>query len=494
MTSAQVLTRLEEWSPLRQPLTTQYTWTRDAALTLSSLLPEFLPDEYLQPWDEQWHSDAPLARTHEKRHPLLEGLVRSYASFQADIQAQPNPSGDLWTGGLSEPKFQVSGEAFTASWGRPQRDGPALRALAIIPYAHWLLDRGFPADQAYVRESLYDPHALRRPGSVIKNDLEEVANSWDKPGFDLWEEVNSRHLFTDAVARRALQAGAGLAARLGDNRASDFYKAQSVRMGEHLTKYCRTGGIWTATDKYESGQDRLGLDAAILLASVHAGTNSAANASSSMQSLFASDAADPVNLAASHPTVLATLRAYVRSFSGIYDVNAKTPSWTDGWLVGRYAEDVYDGIGFTGGNPWYICTFVVAETLYRAQRDFALIGRIPLDPRTRLFWNDVLSTGSNPETRVSRFGKWEAGSDAYERAMAALGRVADAFVVRAARTLDKGRMSEQIDRDSGEQRGARDLTWSYAAFLNVRRARDAAKEAWRAARAEAEAAFLLEQG
>jgi glucoamylase len=68
-------------------------------------------------------------------------------------------------------------------------DGPALRALALIPYARFILDRGFPSDLAYVRNHLYDPSVIRDPGKVIKNDLEEVAHTWDQPGFDLWEEV-----------------------------------------------------------------------------------------------------------------------------------------------------------------------------------------------------------------------------------------------------------------------------------------------------------------
>ena len=68
-------------------------------------------------------------------------------------------------------------------------DGPALRALSLIPYANYLLDRGYPADLDYIRDNLYDPHQMRAPGSVIKNDLEEVAESWWEHGFDLWEEV-----------------------------------------------------------------------------------------------------------------------------------------------------------------------------------------------------------------------------------------------------------------------------------------------------------------
>ena len=69
------------------------------------------------------------------------------------------------------------------------RDGPALRALALIPYAQYLLDRGFALDKAYVREHLYNPKRVRAPGSVIKNDLEEVANGWWAEGYDLWEEL-----------------------------------------------------------------------------------------------------------------------------------------------------------------------------------------------------------------------------------------------------------------------------------------------------------------
>lgn len=68
-------------------------------------------------------------------------------------------------------------------------DGPPLRALALIPYAHFLLDRGGFLDSEYVAENLYDSTAIRRPGSLIKNDLEEIAHGCFKEGFDLWEEV-----------------------------------------------------------------------------------------------------------------------------------------------------------------------------------------------------------------------------------------------------------------------------------------------------------------
>lgn len=69
----------------------------------------------------------------------LQSQIQNYISRQAYLQTVSNPSGDLSTGGLGEPKFEVDGAAFTGSWGRPQRDGPALRATALIAYANWLI-------------------------------------------------------------------------------------------------------------------------------------------------------------------------------------------------------------------------------------------------------------------------------------------------------------------------------------------------------------------
>lgn len=65
--------------------------------------------------------------------------MQQYISAEAQLQTVSNPSGDLSTGGLGEPKFNVNETAFTGPWGRPQRDGPALRATALIAYANYLI-------------------------------------------------------------------------------------------------------------------------------------------------------------------------------------------------------------------------------------------------------------------------------------------------------------------------------------------------------------------
>lgn len=70
----------------------------------------------------------------------LQTVIEEYVNAQATLQTVSNPSGDLSGGaGLGEPKFNVDESAYTGSWGRPQRDGPALRAIALIDFGNWLI-------------------------------------------------------------------------------------------------------------------------------------------------------------------------------------------------------------------------------------------------------------------------------------------------------------------------------------------------------------------
>lgn len=93
-----------------------YTWTRDSGLVVKTLVSLF--------------QDGELD---------LQGTIEEYVNSQAYIQTVSNPSGGLSTGGLGEPKFNVDETAYTGSWGRPQRDGPALRATAMIGFGNWLI-------------------------------------------------------------------------------------------------------------------------------------------------------------------------------------------------------------------------------------------------------------------------------------------------------------------------------------------------------------------
>ncbi|KAM3431569.1 hypothetical protein NHJ13734_007260 [Beauveria thailandica] len=161
-----------------------YTWTRDSALVFKCLV-----DRFTHSYDGS-----------------LQKLIEQYVAAQAKVQGVPNPSGSLSDGaGLAEPKFHVDLSAFTSPWGRPQRDGPALRAIAMIAYSNWLIDNGY-ADTA--REIVWP---------VVRNDLSYVAQYWNSTGFDLWEEVNGSSFFSVASQHRSLVEGSSLAAKLGQD-------------------------------------------------------------------------------------------------------------------------------------------------------------------------------------------------------------------------------------------------------------------------------------
>ena len=51
------------------------------------------------------------------------------------IQQRPNLSGNPWDTGPGEPKFNVDGSVYELSWGRPQSDGPGIRASAMIHFS-----------------------------------------------------------------------------------------------------------------------------------------------------------------------------------------------------------------------------------------------------------------------------------------------------------------------------------------------------------------------
>ena len=122
-----------------------YTWTRDAALVFKLIV-----DTFVQDYDVN-----------------LQTHIQNYIASQAKLQGVSNPSGSLADGaGLGEAKFMVDLTQFRGEWGRPQGDGPPLRAIALITYSKWLINNG------------YSSTALNVVWPVIKNDLAYTAQYW----------------------------------------------------------------------------------------------------------------------------------------------------------------------------------------------------------------------------------------------------------------------------------------------------------------------------
>ncbi|KIL65903.1 carbohydrate-binding module family 20 protein [Amanita muscaria Koide BX008] len=383
-----------------------YTWTRDAALTLKAIVDQYTGGE-----------DTSLRST-----------IDSYVTAQQVLQQVSNPSGTVSTGGLAEPKFNIDGTAFTGSWGRPQRDGPALRSTALITWANYLISEG---NSSYVIDTLWP---------IIDGDLNYVANYWNETGFDLWEEINSSSFFTTAVQHRALREGAALAAKLSND--ASVFNTQAGNVLCFLQSYWNSGSGYITAN---TGGGRSGKDSNTVLGSIHTFDEAAGCDATTFQPC--SDKA------------LSNLKVYVDSFRSIYGINSGVPS-NQGVAVGRYPEDVY-----FNGNPWYLSTLAVAEQLYDSLIVWNKQGSITVTSTSQPFFSTFVSNIAT--------GTYTSGSSTFSTLTTSIKSFADEFVAFVAKyTPSGGGLGEQFDRNTGTPTSAVDLTWTYASLLTAVGARN----------------------
>ena len=371
-----------------------YHWTRDAAVTMNTVVD--LAD------------DAIASGTKSSLNVYLAALV-DYVDFSIANQRTVTLTG------LGEPKFEADGSAFNAGWCRPQNDGPALRASTLIRFANRLLASG---QKAYVAKKLYDGTMA----SAVKADLEYVSHHWRDANCEPWEEVAGHHFYNQLVQERALKDGAELATALDDPGAANWYASQAEAISVELQKYfnpstgafvptlVQTGGLQGKTS---------GLDSATILAVLHTS--------------FEPTRAPLIGFNDSR--FISTFEALVSAFQPLYSVNTNTVAANVGPAIGRYPEDVYDGLGFANGNPWVLITAAFANASYRIAEN-----------------------------------QMQAGSPAAAKAWLARG---DSFMERVKLHANAdGSLSEQIDRQTGYMRGARDLTWSHVEVIQAIRTRN----------------------
>ncbi|KAL3456688.1 Six-hairpin glycosidase-like protein [Aspergillus heterothallicus] len=393
-------------SPSRSEPDYFFTWTRDSSLVMKTLVEMFR------------EGDTDLL-------PVIE----TWISSQARIQGLENPSGGLADGrGLGEPKFMADETPFAGSWGRPQRDGPALRVIAMIDFGWWLLSQGY--------------HEMARDlvWPVVHNDLSYVVQYWNHSGgFDLWEEIQGRSFFTLAVSHRALIEGSIFAGSL--ERSCHECVPQAAQI------LCLMQSFWTGKYVRSSlDSSRSGKDAGTLLGIIYTFNPHAE--------------CDDVTFQPCSSRALANHHRLTGIFRDIYDINADR-GLDEAVAVGRYPEDVY-----SGGNPWFLCTLAAAEQLYDALHQWDRIGSITVTGVSLPFFKAL-----HPSTVP---GKYPSSSETYHQLADAVQTYADGFVrIVQNYAWDNGSLSEQFSRYNGSHLSANDLAWSYATLLGASRRRNA---------------------
>ena len=295
-----------------------YDWVRDSSLTMKTLV-----------------ALAYDATTPENLRRQLLVRIDTWINWELHRQGVQKLSG------LGEPRFYLSGEANNEPWGRPQNDGPALRAITAMTVAHHWLDEGRFDD---VQARLY--HAKLPPDSLIKRDLEYVAHHWGEASFDLWEEEQAMHFYTLTVQKVALLKGSVLAHRMNDQGAADFYMNQARAIEKYLGQfYDSSKGVirYAINSRHRLPQKTTDLDIAVVLAAIQTFDGK----------FYVSD-----------QQLASTVQALLTEFTKAYPINQAKRSGSGtkaGVATGRYPGDVYSGYDFGGGNPWFLSTLAIAE-------------------------------------------------------------------------------------------------------------------------------------
>lgn len=429
-------------SPSKERPNYFYQWTRDAAITIGSLI------EYLE--DNEFN---------ENNYNLVFA-IESYIANSYKLQRLDNKSGS-WESlaGLGEPKFMPDSSTFNLSWGRPQRDGPGLRAITIIRYLNLLEKYRLNITHPELHSSnwIYD--------KIVKPDLNYIIKYWYQKGFDLWEEVNSIHLFTSLTQLKALKLGIEISDKLDNDKvfkdhlfeafcALKFYIVVDSGFKNSNLPYLIETPSLVAQGK------RSGLDVASILASL---------ISHDMTSQDSKDIPFPVE----DSIVFSTLTSLINDMKYRYPINHGKIGFSKGFALGRYPEDIYDGYGLSEGNPWFISTATASELIYK------IIYNLHKNEKDLILTSDqaiLISEISNIHFKCN-FKEiiLPFGSDAFYEMTMALMNYADSFLEIIMEHVDnEGHMSEQFNRYSGYMEGAENLTWSYGSFWSSLRWREKA--------------------
>lgn len=442
-----------------------YQWVRDSAITIRSIISNlFAADTNRFFNDRETVLNATLAAT------VVKYINNSFA-----LQRLDNPSGqgvklNLLSNlkGLGEPKWNVDNSPFLDVWGRPQNDGPPLRSVAIFHLLDELHERDLTFSDLIEqcrREGLlngYLPFSNDRElfEEIVYWDMQFILQHWQQDSFDLWEEINGKHFFTSIVQYAAVKMGQRFLQEHKDYTWDTFDRSTLTndlqKCGQDMFRFLTFDAGYLNPNKnfiVETPSiinSRSGLDIAVIIGS-----------------LLTRNEKDKVPFGVTDSGVLNTLYQLVKSMGIIYPINHPKASLNIGVALGRYPEDIYDGVGTSEGNPWFLATCYASELLYRlilesyqSQSDLV----IPLDKWKSEFWT-LIFDGFDEQKGQSYQLVIPWGTPAFTQTMLSIFDLGESFLDVVREHVSKGgHMSEQFNKYTGYLQGAANLTWSYSAM------------------------------
>ena len=148
-----------------------------------------------------------------------------------------------------------------SNYGRPKRDGPALRAITLMAYGRWLLSRN------------YLEAARNIVWPIVLNDLNYVGEYWHESTIDFWSSPRNNFrvdsFFIRAAQHHALVEGAVFSRFFGFNCSMCESQApQILCTTQEFRKAGEKQGFIVSDLVNGTAVDRSGLDASTLFASI----------------------------------------------------------------------------------------------------------------------------------------------------------------------------------------------------------------------------------
>lgn len=363
-----------------------------------------------------------------KQGDIREGVSPDFLTY---VRTEDDLMSVVGDAPLGEVRFNPDGTLDIIRWSRPQNDGPALRALMTL--RHFRLGEAFSGQAA---------------ADLASGDLDFIERQWREPCYDLWEEERGHHYYTRLVQMAALDAGAKWMAERGESRRANSFRLAANEIAENLAEHWAPGQRFYLSRLGDDPTDpRQCLDASIILAAIHADREGGAHS-------------------VLDPRMQSTVEKLEALFKAEYHNTGDAIDDTRGPAMGRYADDAY-----APGAAWYITTSAAAEFHYRVADRLAKGHRLTCTAENASFLTRILGIEPSPGPLPSSI----LGEKTLIHAFVKRG---DAFMATMRDfTPASGELSEQFDPSSGRQKSAKNLAWSYAAFITACDARDEAARA-----------------
>lgn len=346
------------------------------------------------------------------------------------LRSEPELRSIVGDRALAEARVNPDATLDSLKWARPQYDGPALRAATLMR-----------------RMALFEQDAPQEARALLRDDLACTLAHVDEPCYDIWEYRFGHHYHTRVVCLGALTGAQALAPDLGLEAEQAGLEGAIARLRHGLDHHWRSEeGFYLSAIKGTETISDLDLDSAVVLAVVEAGI------ASGRHSVL-------------DPRVHATLARLEQLFEGEFPINAGLAPG-EAPLIGRFRGD-----GYYGGGVFLFGALAAAQVYYRLAGHVRAEGNLPADADNRLFLERCGVSGLGARGPLVAFFVGEGRREAAAR----LRMRGDSILRALARRLpEDGEMPEQLDKATGAPASARNLSWSYAAFISAVAARQAA--------------------